>query len=67
MRFLPSRRKLNIIPAKPLDRAIYNIKYRRGKYYVRIYLTTLLKIRICRDFSQPSPYRDLYVILMNGP
>jgi len=25
-----------MIPAKPLDRAISNIKYRLGKYYVRM-------------------------------
>ena len=28
-----------MIPAKPLDWAIYDIKYRLGKYYVRIGLT----------------------------
>ena len=28
-----------MIPAKPLDRAISNIKYRLGKYYVRMGLT----------------------------
>ena len=27
--------KWNMIPAKPLDRAISNIKYQIGKYYVR--------------------------------
>ena len=25
-----------MIPAKPLDHAIFNIKYRLGKYYVRM-------------------------------
>ena len=53
-----------MIPAKPLDRAISNIKYRLGKYYVRKGLTPSLppKVRLCRDFSNPSPPRDPYVI-----
>ena len=38
-----------MIPAKPLDRAISNIKYRLGKYYVRMGLT-------------PSPHRDPCVL-----
>ena len=42
-----------MIPAKPLDRAISNIKYRPGKYYVRIGWTPLPKVRVCRDFSKP--------------
>ena len=28
-----------MVPAKPLDRAISNIKYRHEKYYVRMGLT----------------------------
>ena len=28
-----------MIPAKPLDRVISDIKYRLGKYYVRVGLT----------------------------
>jgi hypothetical protein len=44
-----------MILAKPLDRPISNIKYRLGKYYVRMDLTPLPKVRVCRDFSNPSP------------
>ena len=52
-----------MIPAKPVDRAISNIKYRLGKYYVRMGLTPFPpKVRVCRDFSNPSPPRDAYVI-----
>ena len=50
-----------MIPAKPLDRAISNIKYGLGKYYVRMGLTPLSKVRVCRDFSNPLP-RHPYVI-----
>ena len=43
-----------MIPAKPPDRAISNIKYRLGKYYVRMGLALPLpKVRVCRDFSKP--------------
>ena len=49
-----------MIPAKPLDRAISNIKYRLGKYYVRMGLTpSPLKVRACKDFSNPSPLETL--------
>ena len=51
-----------MIPAKPLDRAISNIKYPFGKYYVRIGLTPLSKVRVCRDFSNPVLPRGPYVI-----
>jgi hypothetical protein len=51
-----------MIPAKPLDRAISNIKYRLGKYYVRMGLTPHPKVRVCRDFSNPSLPQDSYVI-----
>ena len=52
-----------MIPAKPLDRAISNIKYRLGKYYVRMGLIPLPpKLRVCRVFSYPSPPRGPYVI-----
>ena len=37
-----------MIPSKPLDRAISNIKYRLGKYYVRMGLTHLPKVRLCQ-------------------
>ena len=50
-----------MIPAKPLDRAMSNIKYRLGKYYVRMGLTPSPKVRMCRDSSNPHP-RDPYVI-----
>ena len=49
-------------PAKPLDRAISNIKYRLWKYYVRMSLTPLPKARVCRDFSNPPLPRNPYVI-----
>ena len=51
-------------PAKTLGRAISNIKYQLGKYYVRTGLTPPLpKIRVCRDFSNPSILpQDPYVI-----
>ena len=42
-----------MIPAKPIDRAISNIKYRLGKYYVRMGLNVLPKVRVCRNFSNP--------------
>ena len=53
-----------MIPAKPLDRAIPNIKYRLGNYYIRMGLTPLLpKVRVSRDFSNSPPLpRDAYVI-----
>ena len=51
-----------MIHAKPLDRAISNIKYRLGKYYVRMGLTPLHKVRECRDFSNSPLPRDPYVI-----
>ena len=52
-----------MIPAKPLDRTISNIKYALEKYYVRMGLTPLPKGRVCRDFSNPPPFpRDPYVI-----
>ena len=45
-----------MIPAKPLDLAISNIKYRLGKYYVRMGLTlSPPKVRVCRDFFNPPP------------
>ena len=50
-----------MIPAKSLDCAISNIQYRLGKYYVRMGLIPLPKVRVCRDFSPPLP-RDPYVI-----
>jgi hypothetical protein len=50
-----------MIPAKPRDRAISNIKYLLGKYYVRMGLTpTLPKVRRCRDFPTLPP-QDPYV------
>ena len=50
-----------MIPAKPLDRAISNITYRLGKYYVRMGLTPLPKVRrVCR-FFQPPPPSEPYV------
>ena len=52
-----------MIPVKPLDRAISNIKYRLGEYYVRMGLTPLPTVRVCRDFSRLPPLpRDPYVI-----
>ena len=53
-----------MIPAKPLDRTISNIKYRLVKYYVRMGLTPHPpKIRVFRDFSNPPLFpRDPYVI-----
>ena len=52
-----------MIPAKPLDRAISNIKYRLGKYYERMDLTPPPKVRGCRDFPNPASLpRDPYVI-----
>ena len=48
-----------MILAKPLDRAISIIKYRLGKYYIRMGLTPP-QVRVCRDFSTPP--RDLFVI-----
>ena len=53
-----------MIPAKPLDRDISNIKYRLGKYYVRVGLIpSPPKVRACRDFFNPPPFpRDRYVI-----
>ena len=61
--FLPSRRKWNMIPVKPLDRAISNVrvKHRLGKYYVRKGLIPP-KVRVCRDFSIPPFPRNPYVI-----
>ena len=50
-----------MIPAKPLDCAISKIKYRLGKYYVRMGLTPL-QVRVCRDVSNPLLLRDTYVI-----
>ena len=49
-------------PCKLLNRAISNIKYRLGKYYVRMGLTPPPKVRVCRDFSNPPLPRDPYVI-----
>ena len=49
-----------MIPTKPLDRAISNIKFRLGKYYVRKGFDPLSKV--CRDFSKPPLPRDPYVI-----
>ena len=47
-------------PAKPLDRAISNIKYQLGKCNARMGLThSPLKLRVCRDFSNPSPLETL--------
>ena len=51
-----------MIPAKPLDRVISNIKYRLGKYYVKMGLTLLSKVGVSRDFSNPPLSRDPYVI-----
>ena len=51
-----------MIPAEPLDRAISNINYRLGKYYVRMSLTPPPQVRVFRDFSNPFPPRDPYVI-----
>ena len=39
-----------MIPVKPFDRTISNIKYGLGKYYVRMGLTPLPKVGVCRDF-----------------
>ena len=50
-----------MIPAKPLDRAIYNIKYRLGKYYVRMGLTPP-KLEYVEIFQTPPSPRDPYVI-----
>ena len=51
-----------MIPAKSLDRTIYNIKYRLEKYYVRMGLThSPPQVRVCKDFSNPSP------LLMESP
>ena len=52
-----------MIPAKPLG-AISNIKYRLGKYYLRIGLSPLHpKVRVRRNFSNlPSLPRDPCVI-----
>ena len=52
-----------MIPAKPLDRAISNIKYRLGKYYATMGFTpSPPKVRVCRDFSNsPLPW-DPYVL-----
>ena len=50
-----------MIPTKPLDRAISNIKYQLGKYYVRMRLTPP-QVRVCRDFPNPFPHRDPYII-----
>ena len=58
---LPSRHKLNMIPAKPLNRVISNIKYRLGKYYVRMGLTPSLKYEHVEIFPTPLP-QDPYVI-----
>ena len=46
-----------MIPAKPVDCAISNIKYRLGEYYVRMGLTPSppRKGRVSRDFFNPSP------------
>ena len=52
-----------MILTKPFDCAISNIKYRLGKYYVRMGLTPRLsKVRVCRDFSNPPLPQDPYVI-----
>ena len=50
-----------MIPAKQLDRSISNIKYRLGKYYVRMGLTPPQNKNMKR-FFQPLPPRDPYVI-----
>ena len=42
-----------MIPAKPLDRAISNIKYRLEKYYVKMGLTPSPQVRVCGDYSNP--------------
>ena len=34
-----------MIPTKPLDSAIYNIKYQIGKYFVRVGLTPSPQIK----------------------
>ena len=41
-------------PAKTRDRAISNIKYRLGKYYVRMGLTPP-HVRIRKIFQTPPP------------
>ena len=52
-----------MIPAKPLFRAISKIKYRLGKYYIRMGLTPPPpNVRECRDFSNLPHPRDPYVI-----
>ena len=51
-----------MIPAKPLDRAIYNIKYQLGKYYVRIGLTPPPKYEYVDIFPTPPLLREPYVI-----
>ena len=50
-----------MIPAKPLDRAIFNIKQRLGKYYVRMGLTPLPQSKSMQRFFQPLLPRDPYV------
>ena len=51
-----------MIPAKTLDRAISNIKYRLGKYYVRMGLTPFPQKEYVEIFPTPPLPRDPYVI-----
>ena len=51
-----------MIHAKPLARAISNIKYRLIKYYVRMRLTPPPQVRVCRNFPTPPLSRDPYAI-----
>ena len=49
-----------MIPAKPLGRAISNIKYQLGKYYLRMGLTPLPpKYEYVEIFPTPPPSRAL--------
>ena len=43
-----------MIPAKPLDRAISNIKYRLGKYYVRMGLTHMPITQLLQPILVPQ-------------
>ena len=45
-----------MIPAKPLDRATSNIKYRLGKYYVRMDLPPPPQNKDIQRFLQTPPF-----------
>jgi hypothetical protein len=47
-----------MIPAKPLDRVISNMKYQLGKYYVRMGLTPSSP-KYVEIFSTPPPLETL--------